>query len=153
MVRLIVLTVVLHALIPALARGSEPQPAMVWHRDLIKASRVASTQKRLLLLFLTTPDCVFCRRMIKKTLLEPQINMHVNRRYVAVQLNGNANPELLDQLQARVFPTTVIVHPAGKVIAIMRGYKAPGEFALQLVKIQSNLDRQHAPVIVARRNQ
>ena len=149
MVRIIVLSVVLHTLNPAVTWGSE-STAIVWHRDLIQAARVAGAQQRLLLLVLSTPDCVYCQRMVKKTLLEPWINAQVNRRYVAVQLNGKTHPQLVDQLRVRVFPTTAIVHPSGKVIAIMHGFKAPPVFAQQLAKIQSTLDRQIASAIVAR---
>ena len=150
MVRLIVLSIVLHTFIPAFTRGSE-STAIVWHRDLIQAAQVARAQRRLLLLFLTTPDCVYCQRMVDRTLSEPRINAHVNRRYVAVQLNGKAHPQLVDQLRVSVFPTTVIAHPSGKVIAIMHGFKAAPVFALQLTKIQSYLDKQMAPATIARR--
>ncbi len=90
--------------------------------------------------------------MVEKTLLEPRIKTHINRRYVAVQLNGKAHPHLVDQLRVRVFPTTAIVHPSGKVIAIMQGLKAPPAFALQLTKIQSYVDGQMTSAIVARKN-
>lgn len=82
-----------------------------WHTSEAKARDAARIERKPLLIYVTTGDCHFCRKMEKFTWGNEDVAKRLRRRFVLLKVDADLNPELADSLDVEAYPTTVIQTP------------------------------------------
>lgn len=103
------------------------------HPSVDAAWKASQVSRRPVLVFVTDANCVFCRKMVKETLSHPQIARANNFRFETAVLSNEAQPELVEKLGVKAFPTTLIVNPDGSLRARVKGFVEPARFAEQVL--------------------
>ena len=127
-------------------------PVINWEKDLTVGRRAMGKSKRPMLLYLTAPSCQYCEMMKQDTFQQQWIIREINKKYTPVMLNGRTHKDIADKLHVRMFPATAVVHPSGKVMDIVQGYKSPAEFVKYLAVAQAKL-KVESEQIAKRQNQ
>lgn len=97
------------ATIFALLLLADPSPK--WHTDYNAAHAEAKATGKPLVLFLTTQNCVWCKRMESGPLTDPVVKGHL-ARCVCVKLDGS-HP-VAKSLNVKLYPTLVMAKWDGK---------------------------------------
>jgi len=103
-----------------------------WQSDANQAWRSAQEAQRPLLLYITTENCVYCRKMERDSWSNQAVAEDVRREFVAANVNAAKNMELVRKLQVRAYPTTVIISPSKGVVDHITGYVPPRELHIRL---------------------
>ena len=98
--------------------------------DTVKANKLPVD--RPMLLFFTTKGCSYCVKMNRETWSHRDVIRQVSEKYTALKVDGAKYEKLIRKLGVRVFPTTAIVQPDGKVVDVMPGFHGPAEFMKRL---------------------
>jgi len=114
-----------------------PGNGIRWLGDLGPAAEKAAQSERPLLIYITTDNCVFCRKMERQTWAEKAVVERVNHDYIALKLDAKQNRELVKRFNIRGYPTTLLVQIKNK-----KAFKLEGFFDAE--KLLKNL-AQHAP--------
>ncbi len=77
------------------------------------------------LMFVTSDHCYYCKKMLSETLMHPQLAPAVAQLFETTTVNANQNPELVQKLGVRAFPTTLVVSPDGRLLSKLEGFVAP----------------------------
>lgn len=99
---------------------------LAWQHDLIAAQKLSQEHGRPLLIFVTTSNCSFCRKMEQKTWAEETVNERLEAAFVPLRLDAGKHPETAAQLGVAGFPTTLIYGADGKLLGHFVGYAPPG---------------------------
>ena len=134
-----VLAVGLSAAEPVLTSKMAPPLQVKWERDLTTAQSKMVQQKRAMLLYFTSPGCHYCKQLEQQVFSQRWFANQVQRKYTPVRVDGRKQPKLAKQLQVRIYPTVAIIHPSGRVVEIVRGYREPGDFQRHLAVADSRL--------------
>jgi len=111
-----------------------------WRHDFANARIEMQQKQRPMLLLLTMPGCVYCDRMKVATFKHIGIIEQVNKKYVAVQLNGREHPQIAKGLNLYVYPTTAIVDPTGKVLEVLHGFQPAAAVAKRMAVAHAKLN-------------
>ncbi|NLF69010.1 MAG: thioredoxin family protein [Candidatus Anammoximicrobium sp.] len=118
-----------------------------WKTDADRAWQSARREQRPMLLFITSQNCLYCRKMEHETFANRTVAAAIQAGFVPVSVLAEQNPDLVGKFRVRSYPTTVIVSPRTGVIDYMVGYVGPVDF-------QRRLDvatRQNAAPVTATR--
>lgn len=99
-----------------------------WHEEL-EAGWEASKETGLpMLIFITSEQCTFCDAMKENTLCDPTVRERLFRRFIPIRLRPDANNRVLSRIKVTTFPTILVAHPRGKVLAHRTGYQPVDRF-------------------------
>ena len=93
-----------------------------WIDSVDAAWKTAKERDGLLLLFITSKNCLYCKKMQRTTYADPEVVRLIGDHYVAVTARADNIPELVKKLKVRTYPTTLIISPGAQVLATMPGY-------------------------------
>jgi protein disulfide-isomerase len=126
-----------------------------WMRDVERALSVAQSEQRPLVLFVSSDHCVHCDRMIATTFRDVNVRQTLGSSFVVAAIKGAERPDLIEHLQIRSFPTTVLVSPEGEVLDLVIGYVDAERFQQRLGRLARGARRMErapaAPQQVAER--
>lgn len=91
-----------------------------WLHDYEKALKQSRDEKKPLLVVTEMETCLHCRRY-DEVLREPEVSATCNR-FVRLKLNRLLHKELLDKLQIKAFPTTLIAADDGTICERKEGF-------------------------------
>lgn len=94
------------------------------------ADLIAAAARRPLVLAFSTPDCVPCRTQQKPALRE--LLRRYPERLEVREVDAAAQPELADRFGIMTVPSTVVIDPQGRIVAINHGMTRWEELAAQL---------------------
>jgi protein disulfide-isomerase len=103
-----------------------------WNSNVDSAWKSAKVVQQPLLLFVTSDDCLYCRKMEAETYTHREVVSRVSKVFVATTAKGSEIPGLVNKLGIRVYPTTVIISPDAQVIDAMSGFVSASEMASRL---------------------
>ena len=103
-----------------------------WTTDADQTWQIAQRDQRPMLLYVTTQNCLYCRKMERDTLSNQKIVHDLQQGFVTVTVLAEKNQALAKKFRVRSFPTTVIVSPKTGVVDYMVGYVGPDEFGRRL---------------------
>lgn len=75
-----------------------------------------------MLLFVTSDHCYYCKKMVAETYTHPELAPAFAKLFETVAVEQADNPQLVEQLGVRMFPTTLIVSPAGSLLGRLEGH-------------------------------
>lgn len=116
------------------------------HRNVPKAWEAVQGSRRPMFLYVTSENCVYCKKMIAETFAHPQIHAGLAAYAEPVLLNATEDPKLAKKLGVRAFPTTLVISPDSKLLCRIDGFVEPVEFAERVWPVlqQADADRRIA---------
>ncbi|SIO65456.1 Thioredoxin-like [Singulisphaera sp. GP187] len=109
------------------AEGAGPG-VIEWRSDLQRASVEAKTKQRLLWIQFTGSWCHFCTLMDRESFIHPKIISQSRQHFVPIKFQSDTNEELASRLGVTGLPATILVTPAGEIVAKHEGYLDPETF-------------------------
>ncbi len=107
--------------------GEVAAETIAWRYDLEAAWQTTQTEGRPLLLFLTSDNCRYCVLMKDGTWRNPEVAAAVNAQFVPVEVNTAAQRHLIEILNVKILPTTLVISPSREVLERVSGHVSPAE--------------------------
>ena len=101
---------------------SAETPLIAWRTDIDAAWRSTKENERLLLLYVKSENCYFCRKMESDSYRDPQVKAVIEASFVPAAIHAGKSPELTKKMGISAFPTSVIINSDGQVIDAVEGY-------------------------------
>jgi len=116
---------------------------IVWLHDTETAWQQCVGEQRLLLLFVTRPNCKYCAQMKNVTFADEKVRELVGAGFVPLAIDPASNPELIKELRIAAYPTTLVISPESGLLDRFKGYLPPAEFQRRLnrSRVQSTAKR------------
>ena len=111
---------------------------IAWLRDADKAWAEAVKADRPLVLFITRPNCRYCKKMKSVTFADAEVSAQINSSFVPLVIDPKTDAALIKELKIASFPTTLIISPEAVTLERIKGYLPPQEFL-------ERLDRSSTP--------
>lgn len=92
----------------------------------------AQSTNRPILVFVTSPSCTHCTRMLGETFRQTSVSRFVADSFETVFVDRMEQPALAAKLHVRMYPTTIVVAPNNKVIDVIEGYVDSATFSRRL---------------------
>jgi len=105
-----------------------------WRGNWEEAQEEAKQANRPLLLELYLEGCSHCARLDRETHQDPAVAAALNESFIPVRLEGRSRMDLVQKLQVRGAPTTLIFSPEGKELRRFAGFLAPSEYIQEIQK-------------------
>jgi uncharacterized protein len=99
--------------------------AIHWHTDVASALQDAKTTNRPIMMFVTAKWCKFCHKMENVTFANAAISQKVDDNFVALLIDADEQPELIERFKIEGFPSTLFFGPDGKLRSRTDGYLSP----------------------------
>lgn len=97
-----------------------------WKEFGFKSMFKAKVQNKFVILYIYSDNCLYCKYMNDVVYNDPSIVEIINKRFIAIKLNGEKNPEVMANfVEEPSFPTTVFLNPAGISLASIDGSVKP----------------------------
>lgn len=108
-----------------------------WH-GYEEGLALAKKENKKVFLYFWADWCGYCEKMEKETLSKKEVASILNKRFVPIKLNSDAEQRLASQYFVRGLPTTWFLTDAGEKISNLPGYVDPDMFVPILRYIDSN---------------
>ena len=120
--------------LPAVAQPARPAPApqVTWYTDYNTARKEAQDRGLPLLVVVGTDNCFYCRKLESGPLRDPGLTPLLASGFVPLKVDATRSPELAKALKVRLYPTTVLAAPDGKIHAFIEGYVETARLAEQM---------------------
>jgi len=117
------------ALPPESVEGEE---ATVFYDDFDEARTVAGQEKKPMLLFFYSPNCVFSQQMLKETFSDDEVTKLASQ-FVCVKIDESRQRKMCEEYDVKGTPTIQFMNPQGKVLLQrLTAKKSPNELLLQM---------------------
>ena len=103
---------------------SSQQPTVRWHESLEAGWQDARRQNLPMIVFITSEECHYCDAMKRDTWGDESVRRRIAKEFVAIELKPSRNAEALRRVDVKMFPTTLIGLPEGRIIAHRTGYQS-----------------------------
>ncbi len=123
---------------PRTASGADS--TINWHGDVASALKEASTENRPIMMFVTAKWCKYCHKMENTTFSNAVIAQKVQDRFVALVIDADEQPELVEKFNIDGFPATLFFGPDGKLRGRAKGYLSPAKANRWLDKISPDAE-------------
>ena len=123
--------------------GDDGSP--VWRSDFSAAVLEAEERKLPLLVHFHADWCMPCQRMERDVLTAPNVLEIIGSRYVAVKLNSDHHPELVQRYGVASLPSDVVLDSlVGKIVNLHSGGLDQAEYLQMLLKSEAKFLNFHA---------
>ena len=102
------------------------------HSTYPAAWRAAQKSNRPILVYVSMPNCHFCEKMKTQVYQLPRVKNLVTSSFETIHIDRYAHAKLVEKLQVKWYPTTVLVGPNNKILDIIEGYAEPNQFQQRL---------------------
>ena len=92
-----------------------------------------------MLLYISSDNCVYCKKMVHDTLTDKTVAADIQENFVPVNLAAKDNRFLVRKLRVKSYPTTVIISPKSVVLDYISGYVSAEELKRRLTIAVSRL--------------
>lgn len=102
---------------------------MLFQHDTFQSAWAAGHEsQRPVLLYVTSNNCLYCKKMLRQTLSNPQVSRMIGDHAESYAFNATQMPELAKRLGVRGFPATLIISPDRELLYQIDGFVEPQEF-------------------------
>ncbi len=84
-----------------------------------------------LLVFFSTPECIYCQQMLQETFCDRQV-VQLAESFVCVQIEASEAPEICENYHIEAFPTVQFLASDGMPLHRLLGKKEPEMLASQM---------------------
>lgn len=126
------------------ARPAAYRSTVSWETDFRRAVDSSRQSGRPMLIRFGADWCGHCQRMKRETYSDRQIIADLNRAYIAVDLDADANQELVKRFRITSLPTTLVVAPDLRIIDRQEGYRTAEQLSQTISRFiqRAQLDRE-----------
>ena len=117
----------------------------VWKHDFTDAAQVAKQSGRPLLIHFHATWCPPCRQMEKDVLHHSDVRDLLSRNFVAVLVDSDQHPELIQQFEIKSLPTDVVIAPDGTVFPKMEGGRDRKTYLAQMRHVLEQIPARNEP--------
>ncbi|OGR06281.1 MAG: hypothetical protein A3K23_05495 [Desulfobacca sp. RBG_16_58_9] len=103
-----------------------------WRGNWEEALEEAKKANRPLLLELYLQGCSHCAQLDRETHQDAGVAAAVNEKFIPVRIEGRSRMDLVQKLEVRGAPTTLIFSPEGKEVRRFSGFMPPPEYLKEL---------------------
>lgn len=114
-------------------------PKLKWQKDLKVARKLALAENKLLMVVFTAEWCTYCHKLIDNTISHRDLVPFIDRHFVPVMIDYDANKRVAEILEVDSLPNTVILSPMADLLVQRKGFAQVASFKETL---QSALDKQ-----------
>jgi len=100
----------------------EKEPPLFRHSTYPAAWTAAQKSNRPILVYVSMPNCPHCVKMVKKTYELPEVGNLVTSSFETVYADRFTHAKLIQMLDVKWYPTTILVGPNNKVLDVIEGY-------------------------------
>lgn len=130
---------------PAASAAVRPLTAAdVWDTDYARAWQRAKKQGRPVLLHFHATWCAPCRQMERDVLNSPDVLRELNTRCVAVKVDCDQQPVMVEQFGVEALPCDILVTPDGKMHRLNMGVVSAREYT----SLISNFGKGRSPTTI-----
>lgn len=140
---------------PALAAGlvilshtGVAKAASHWRTDFSNAEAEAKRDSKLLLLHFHASWCGPCRQMDREVLSSARLAQTLGENVIAVKIDSDRYPQLIQRFQIRSLPSDVFLGPDGRVISRTSGYQPAGTYLANVSNVSARFQRTHRTLVV-----
>ncbi len=112
-----------------------------WRSDYQSALSDAKAQKKLLLLHFYADWCMPCKRMDRETLYSSELTNQFGDKVIAVKINGEHHPDLMQKFGVQSYPTDVFVTPEERIESTSSNFMPINDYLKLVSKVESNFSR------------
>ena len=113
-----------------------PRPVSInWESDIRRAAIRSAREGKPMLLNVSADWCHFCRQMKSETYTQRAVIEQLNDQFVAVDLDADANRELVQLLGIKSLPTILLVTPEINVVSTMNGFQSADALITRLNQV------------------
>lgn len=105
------------------------QQALFAHTTLDRAWKTAVEHQRPMLVLFSTEGCHYCTKMLAETYSHAKVQQLLRGHVEMVKVNAQEYPALIERLDIRGYPTTLLVSPRGNVLDAVEGFAPAATFA------------------------
>jgi len=136
--RMMVLPLSLFAYQSSSADGQPPRFKEIhWVHSSEKALDLAQPSKSPILIYVTSDNCGYCRKMDRDVWSHPQIIQMVEERYIPFKLDAAKNAELVAMLNIQSLPTTLLFSSKAEFLASKTGFVPATQMAGMLRMLET----------------
>ncbi len=96
-----------------------------WTPDVFAQAR---RDGKLILIDVGMEGCTACRWMDELTYTHPKVVSRIAEHFVAIQVDGEARPDIGERYSSWAWPATIFMTPQGEQVLAIRGNKIPKNF-------------------------
>jgi thioredoxin-related protein len=130
--KLLTITAILFFVLPAAATRADE------HSDALKK---AKTENKPVLLYFYSNYCTYCEAMDRNVLSDKDIKKSLATDVVYLRINVDDKRETAARYNIRGYPTTYLLDPVGKRIAVIPGYMSKRDFGKVLAFLKGKYYR------------
>ena len=116
-----------------------------WRHDFTEAAKEAKQAGRPLLIHFHATWCPPCRVMEKDVLHHSDVRDLLSRNFVAVMIDSDQHPELIQQFEIKGLPADVVIAPDGVVVSKIEGGRDRKTYLAQMRHVLEQIPPQTEP--------
>ena len=133
------------ASLPFFKRGAQ---ALSWQKDYEQALKHAQSENQLLIAYLFTDWCGYCRKMEKNTFSDADVIATMGQEYTWLRLNAETDPDgvrLKERFGISGYPAVLVLDSLGSEMDRIEGYMPPDRFksAIELLQEAESQPESH----------
>ncbi len=133
------------ASLPFFKRGAQ---ALSWQKDYERALKHAQSENQLLIAYLFTDWCGYCRKMEKNTFSDADVIATMGQEYTWLRLNAETDPDgvrLKERFGISGYPAVLVLDSLGSEMDRIEGYMPPDRFksAIELLQEAESQPESH----------
>ena len=111
--------------------AEEKQAEIAFYDDYNEARDVANQEKKPMLLFFYSPNCVFSQKMLKETFCDADV-AKLAKQFVCVKIDESRQRKMCEEYDVKGTPTIQFMNPQGILLQRLTAKKTPNELLLQM---------------------
>lgn len=112
-----------------------------WKTDYHTALKQARAENKLLLLHFYADWCMPCKRMERETLSSYELSRQFGDKVIAVKVNGEHHPELLQKFGVQSYPSDVFVNSEERIEAESSNFLALADYVKLIDRVEDKYSR------------
>ena len=108
-------------------RPASYSTSIQWETDFRAAVERSRATGQPMLVQVTAEWCGYCQQMKRETFTDRNLISDVNRSFVSVKLDADANRELVQQMNVKSLPTTLVILPNMQVAERLEGFQSAAQ--------------------------
>ncbi len=108
-----------------------------WLSSAAEAARLAKESGKPILVYVRSENCAYCDKLQEDTWQNPRTQALVMREMIPLKLTLENNPDAIEAMKVKGFPSTILFTPDRQYLVRIDGYVTPEEFMNRISKVRS----------------
>ena len=118
------------------------QSGVAFYDNFHEAKSIASQEKKPMILFFYSPNCVFSRQMMQETFCDENV-VKLSQQFICVKIDESRQRKMCEEYDVKGTPTIQFVNPQGILLQRLTAKKNTSQILLQMqIAIESLAARE-----------